>query len=200
MISTAVPSLVLFVFAATFSPGGATVLVTASGLRNGLRSTMPLIVGMAGALAFLAAAAALGLGSFMTMYPALETLIRIAGTVYLLWLALAVARAAPPSAKGPSDQLAPGFVTGVFLLWLNPKAWATTLSAAAAFGQISGTPTHTAAILGAAFLVFGLLSLTLWAAFGQLLGRLLKSERQWRVTNLIFAILIVASVGGLWSS
>ncbi len=55
--------LLLFVLIATFSPGGATTLATASGANFGWVRSLPLLSGISVGLAMVAVAAAGGLGS-----------------------------------------------------------------------------------------------------------------------------------------
>ncbi|MGI4982844.1 MAG: LysE family translocator, partial [Janthinobacterium lividum] len=64
-MTSSVLSLFLFVVVATASPGGATTLATASGVRFGFARSMPLMAGIATGLALLAAVAALGLGALL---------------------------------------------------------------------------------------------------------------------------------------
>ena len=96
MIMDSFGPLALFAFVATVTPGGATTLATASGARFGLRRSLPLISGIAIGLASLAAAASAGLGGLLLAAPAMRDLLKIAGSVYLLWLALKIARSGPP--------------------------------------------------------------------------------------------------------
>jgi hypothetical protein len=49
--------------------------------------------------------------------------------------------------------------------------------------------------------VFGIAaigSLLLWCSGGQLMARLLKTERQWRLVNVALALLLVASIMPMW--
>ena len=76
---------------ATVTPGGATLLATASGARFGLRRSLPLLAGIAAGLAAVVALAGAGLGSLLQAAPALQSAMRVAGSAYLLWLAWRIA-------------------------------------------------------------------------------------------------------------
>ncbi len=195
-MSPLVASVAAFALVATISPGGATTLATASGTRFGFRPSIPLLAGMAAALATLAAAAALGLAGVMTAVPGLQLVVRIAGTVYLLWLAWGIARSGPPK---DTDLTRPRtFFTGALLLWLNPKAWAMTLSAAAAFTRPGTGAAQLTGVLGVCFAIAAATSLTLWCAAGTVLARLLRTDRQWRAVNAVLATLLIASIIPMW--
>ncbi|WP_164066717.1 LysE family transporter, partial [Serratia marcescens] len=71
---------------------GATTLATASGARFGLRRSVPLMAGIAFGLTCLAAAAAAGLAGLLLAAPMLQLAMKLAGSLYLFWLALAIGR------------------------------------------------------------------------------------------------------------
>jgi len=190
-------ALLLFVLVATISPGGATTLATASGANFGWQRSLPLLFGISLGLATMAAAAAAGLGALIVAVPALQLAMKLIGSVYLLWLALQLARRGAPG-KANTAQRPARFFTGVWLLWQNPKAWAMTLSAAASFAALTPNPATLALLLGLVFALFSLISLALWCVAGLMLARALKTDRQWRVLNVCLAALLVASIVPIW--
>jgi threonine/homoserine/homoserine lactone efflux protein len=196
MLQSALP-IAMFALVATITPGGATTLATASGARFGFRRSIPLIVGITLGLASLAAASAVGLASLILAAPVLQTAMKVAGSIYLLWLAWMIGKSGPPHLN--NDLGAPtGVIGGACLLWLNPKGWAMTLSAAASFATLADEPIKLAALLGAAFAVGSITSLTLWCLGGLLLARLLRTDRQWRTVNAILGLLLAASILPMW--
>jgi threonine/homoserine/homoserine lactone efflux protein len=200
MIETLAPML-LFVAVAALSPGGATTLATASGLRFGYRRSLPLIGGIAAGMAALSAASAIGLASLMLSVPSLQLAMKVIGSAYLLWLAWKIGRSGPPKmpTAATADLARPtSFIGGICLLLLNPKGWAMTLSAAASFAALARTPWQLAMLLSGAFCVAAILSLSLWCLTGSLLARLLRTERQWRVLNVTLGLLLAASIVPMW--
>ncbi len=195
----AFPALVLFTLVATATPGGATTLATASGIQHGFRRSLPLLLGIALGLASLAAAAASGLAALLKGLPTLELSLKLAGTGYLLWLAYRIGSAGAPGAT-PDDQAARpiSFGGGMVLLWLNPKAWAMALGAAASFAAVAKDPVDLALIMGATFGFAAIGSLSLWCVGGVVFARLLRSERQWRVVNAVLALLLAGSIVTIW--
>ncbi|MGI3783818.1 MAG: LysE family translocator [Janthinobacterium lividum] len=186
----------LFVLVATISPGGATTLATASGVQFGLRRSVPLMLGIAAGLTTLAVAASLGLAGVLFGVPHLELVVKVLGTAYLLWLAWTIGRS---SAPGQTTLARPRrFGAGVLLLWLNPKAWAITLSGAGAFAQQVDGPVRLALVLGGAFAVCATFSQVLWCSLGGAVARLLSKPWHWRALNITLAVLVVASVIPLW--
>jgi threonine/homoserine/homoserine lactone efflux protein len=194
---TSILPLLLFVAIATVTPGGATTLATASGARFGFARSIPLMLGIAMGLALLAAVAGLGLGGLLLALPSLQTAVKALGSAYLLWLAWRIARSEPPLAgTGPARPIT--LVSGFMLLWLNPKSWAMTVSAAASFALLADGPNRLAILLGAAFGVAACASLALWCALGVLLARLFRTPRHWRMLNFAMGVLLAASVVPVW--
>ncbi len=197
MTESSLIPLATFAMIATITPGGATTLATASGARFGLQRSVPLIAGIAAGLALLGASAALGLASLLMAAPALELALRLLGSCYLLWLAWRIARSGRPS--DDTDLQRPvGLIGGTLLLWLNPKAWAMALGAAATFADTAASPLSLALVLAGVLGVAATLSLALWSTAGAVLSRLLRSERSWRLVNTGLGGLLALSIIQMW--
>lgn len=197
MSTTEFLPLALFVLVSTITPGGATTLATASGAHFGYRRSLPLMTGIATGLASMAGLAAAGLGSLILALPSLQLVMKLFGSAYLLWLAWKIAHNGPPhSNTGAARPIS--FFGAVWLLWHNPKGWAMTLGAAAAFATLAGNPLQLGVLLGTFFAVGALLSLSLWCLTGLVLARLLQTETQWRILNIGLGVLLAASIAPMW--
>src|SRR6185369_1550480 len=174
--------LILFAVVATGTPGMATMLATASGAQFGFRRSLPLLIGSACGLAGVAAASAAGLASLLLAVPSLQLAMKIAGSAYLLWLALKIGRNGAPKTE-TAMQRPTRFMGGAGLQWVNPKGWAMTFGAAASFAALAQGPTQLAALLAMTFGVAALAMLCIWCLAGFLLARILRTERQWRILN-----------------
>ncbi|WP_260463941.1 LysE family translocator [Burkholderia sp. Bp8963] len=189
--------LILFVIVATGTPGGATTLATASGAHFGFRRSLRYMTGIAAGLASMAAAAAVGLGSVLAEWPTLQFALKAFGSLYLLWLAARIVRSGPPRLDAHLRK-PQGFVSGVWMLWHNPKGWAMTLGAAASFAALAPGPLRLGALLGVAFGVAAMVSLSLWCAAGLVFARLLRTDVQWRWLNAGLGLLLVLSIAPMW--
>ncbi len=133
----------------------------------------------------------------MLAAPSLQLVMKLAGTVYLFWLAWKIGRSGPPHQQ---TQLANplGFLAGAGMLWMNPKAWAMTTGAGASFAALVNHPVQLVTLLGAAFGLAAIVSLTIWCWAGLLLSRLLRTDTQWHAVNAILGLLLAASVVLMW--
>lgn len=192
-----IASLLAFTLIATISPGGATTLATASGATFGYRRSLPLIIGIAVGLGTMAGVAALGLSQTLLAFPGLQVAMRAAGTAYLLWLAVRLIRQRAPSSGGNTSS-PQSLIGGIWLVWHNPKGWAITTSASAAYVAIAHNPVDLASILALLFASTALVSLSAWCLAGQTLARKLKSNLQWQLFNIGLAAILILSIITLW--
>ncbi len=192
------PSLLLFAVVATITPGGATTLATASGVRFGFQRSLPLVFGIAAGLAILAASAASGLAALLQGLPGLGLGLKLAGTAYLFWLAWRICSAGTPDDQAADAARPLGFASGAALLLVNPKAWAMVFGAAASFASLSAQPLELAVVMAGTFGAAAVGSLCLWCAGGSLLARALREDWQWRMVNITLGLLLAASVLPIW--
>jgi threonine/homoserine/homoserine lactone efflux protein len=187
----------MFTVVATITPGGATTIATASGAQFGLRRSVPLMLGIATGLASMAAGAAFGLANVLLISPLLPLALKTAGTLYLLWLAWKVARAPAPG-TGVTAERPIGYIAGLWMLWYNPKAWAMTGSAAAAYANLASDPSQLAVVMGLSFGLAACVSLSIWCVAGRELARRVREPAHWRLVNGALGALIVASTIAMW--
>lgn len=191
-------ALVTFAFVATASPGGATSLATTSGAQFGYVRSLPLIGGIAITLAFLVAISSTGLSAVILAVPSLELGMKAIGSAYLFWLACEILRAGPPGKVNLSQSRPIGLVGGSMLLMINPKAWAMAVGVAGSFSGISDNPYIVALVFGCVFAVSAVMSLSIWAAAGSCLARVIRADWQWHLFNASMATLLVLSIVSFW--
>ena len=192
MGDTLVP-LAIFAFAGSFTPGPNNIMVTASGTAFGFIRTIPHILGISFGFAVMVVAFGLGAGQLLAAYPAWHQWLRIAGALYLLYLAWRIARAGDPGAA-ESARRPLSFLEAALFQWINPKAWTLTLGVVAAFTAPGGNLALQIAVIVGVFTATNLASLAAWCAFGMAIRRFLSSPRALRATNLAMAALLALSV------
>jgi threonine/homoserine/homoserine lactone efflux protein len=181
-----------FAFVMAFTPGPNNIMLAASGVNFGFTRSLPHIFGIEVGFVVLLAACALGLGLVFTAYPAAQTVLKVAGVLYMLWLAWKVATAAGTGEAGTVPKPLT-FIQAFVFQWINPKAVVACLGAVALFMPADWAHTDFALLL----LVFALatiLATMTWAGFGAALSRFLHNPRHARVFNIAMAVLLVASI------
>lgn len=173
----------------TGTPGPNNAMALTAGVKVGFWRSMPLVSGIAAGVAFQLVAIGLGLGAAFEAFPALHGLLRIGGAAYLLWLALKIARSGPIRPDG-SDRPPVGFFGAAAFQWINPKAWAITTSAVAAYVPAADYALNVA-IAAVVMALVSVPCVSAWAAGGTVLRRFLAQPRYAHAFNITVALLLV---------
>lgn len=188
-------ALLAFLFPLAFSPGPGNMFFAALGARFGLAATMPANIGYHVATLLVTLGIGAGLVSVLDPGSPLFFILKAAGAVFVFWLAWKMASAG--RAASPADERGAGFLDGVMLLVLNPKAYVIILLMYSQFGgfEVSGDYEHIAAI-ALVFTLNNMLAFVLWTMAGGVLGRVFRHDASARWLNRGFAV-VLAGVA-LW--
>jgi len=190
-------ALVAFAFVNCVTPGPNNVMLWASGAAFGMRRTMPHIVGTAVGIGLMALSVAAGLGALATAVPEIAFAMKVAGSVYLLYLALQIAGMRGLMAMEIARPL--GLAAAAAFQVINPKAWIFALGAMTTFGP-AGIPVLGGSLLVAVTMAAVVLpTAALWAAAGGAINRLMAGEGRRRLVAGILAVLVVATVVSVWA-
>jgi threonine/homoserine/homoserine lactone efflux protein len=189
-------ALLAFGFVCTVTPGPNNVLLWASGATFGVRRSWPHVLGTAlgvGAMAILVAA---GLGVLVTTVPPLALAMKIAGSVYLLYLAWQVAGAGALERTTASRPM--GLLQATAFQVVNPKVWIFAVGAVSTF-----RPADVPIALGSALVALVMMAITIpssavWVVGGDALNRLIERPVARRAVSLGLALLVVATVVLVW--
>lgn len=192
MTPTLFLSLSLFTLAMSITPGPNNIMLTASGLRFGFRSTIPHMLGISAGVMLMVLAIGLGLGALFAAVPALYPVLKYAGAAYLLYLAWRILQAgAPAQQAGRARPFT--FLQAAAFQWVNPKAWIMVIGAIATYLPEQGFFGNLL-LLMLTFGIINLPSIAVWAYAGTLLRNLLRTPRAVQIFNTGMAILLVASL------
>ena len=186
-------ALVAFGAVMAFTPGPNNIMVLSSGLTYGFRRTLPHMAGIAFGISFMVAATGLGLGAVFVAWPILQTVLKYAGIVYLIYLAYVIAMSGPAK-PGQDNRAAPMTFWGAALFqWVNVKGWVMVIGIITAYSAVASFPWNIA-VQAALMFVMGALSSVAWALFGSSLRPVLTSPKAVRAFNVVMAILLLASL------
>src|SRR5665213_2644992 len=116
-------ALIIFAFIAAYTPGPNNAVLSATGVNFGFRAAIPMILGVAIGFPFLILCVGLGLGRIFDVYPFLLTVIKVIGSIYMVWLAWKIATARPSENDSIVSSKPLNFIQGCGFQWVNPKAW-----------------------------------------------------------------------------
>ena len=184
-------ALIGFSFVTSATPGPNNMMLLASGVNFGLRRTFPHMLGISlghGLMVFLIG---LGIAGVFRTWPPALTVLKVGSVAYMLWLAWKIANASAPG-TGTSRPAPMTFWQAAAFQWVNPKAWAMSLGAVAAYVV---TPSPLAYLqVSLTFIIINFPSVMIWAGMGQGLRRWLQTPGRLRVFNWTMAVLLVLSL------
>lgn len=186
-------ALASFAFVMAFTPGPNNIMLTASGVNFGFARSIPHVLGVTIGFMVLLAASAAGLGLVFAAVPALHLVLKVAGGIYMLWLAWKVATARPAADNNGETAKPFTFLQAAAFQWVNPKAVVASVSAVAIYMR----PSHAMVDVLVMLAVFGaitFMSAATWTGFGVALRGLLANPGHARIFNAAMALLLVASI------
>jgi threonine/homoserine/homoserine lactone efflux protein len=189
-------ALLAFGFVCTITPGPNNILLWASGAAFGIRRTWPHVLGTGLGVALLALLVAAGLGVLVTTIPALAFGMKVAGSVYLVYLAWQVAGAGALERTTAARPM--GLLQAIAFQLVNPKVWIFALGAMATFRPPDLPVALGSGLVAATMLAVAIPSSMVWVVGGDALDRLIERPATRRAVSLGLAALVVATVVLVW--
>jgi threonine/homoserine/homoserine lactone efflux protein len=186
-------ALTAFAFVASITPGPNNLMLMTSGVKYGFGRTLPHLVGVVLGFALMIAVVGFGLGVLFEHYPQILPVMRTAGALYMVWLALKIALAKPINKAEPGGRPI-GFFAAAGFQWVNPKAWAMALGALAAYAGVVDSYAGGVLLIAALCALIAIPCCIAWTVFGASLSRLLIDPRVARPFNWTMAALLIASI------
>ncbi|RUO79895.1 LysE family translocator [Idiomarina tyrosinivorans] len=182
-----------FALSSTITPGPNNVMMMSSGVNYGVKASLPHWLGICLGFPAMVLIVGLGFGVVFERFPNLHQLIKVLGTLYLLWLAWRIASQTPKSIEA-GKRKPMSFWQAVLFQWVNGKAWVMATSAVAAFTSVNGQTFWEVLAITLTFLLVSFPCVGLWLVAGASLRRLLTNETVHRVFNILMGLLLVLAV------
>ncbi|RDJ11103.1 LysE family translocator [Rhizobium grahamii] len=185
-------ALVLFAFTTSIAPGPNNMMLFASGVNFGFRRTVPHMLGIGAGFFSLLIGVGFGLGALLHTVPALYMTLKFAGGAYLAWIAWKIATSRSIG-EGKTGARPMSFLSAAAFQWVNPKAWVMAVTAMATY-TIPDIYLASVLIVGGAFAVVNVPSVSTWAGFGSALRDWLSEPTRLKWFNITMAVLLVLSL------
>ena len=185
-------ALLVFSFVSSITPGPNNIMLFASGVNFGMWRTMPHALGIAFGFGVLLAAVGGGVGVILSTVPVLFLVIKVAGGLYMLYLAWKTANSG--SVEVREEVVKPmTFLQAALFQWVNPKAWVMATVAMSTY-TAGGNYALNVAIVVFSFVVLNFPSVTVWVVFGTMMRNFLKDPLKLRIFNYLMATALVLSL------
>jgi threonine/homoserine/homoserine lactone efflux protein len=189
-----VPAFLLASIALAGSPGPATLSLAAAAAAFGARRVAGyftgILMGMVGVMTIVAS----GVVGLLLALPGATPVVTALAAIYFVWLAWRIATA-PPLTDEQGDRSPPSFLGGLGLSLINPKGYTAMAALFSGFVlQRQSVVFDVAEKIALLTLLIAAVNIA-WVLLGALLTRFFREPRTNRIVNVIFAILLLASVG-----
>jgi len=181
--------LVSFVLVTTFTPGPNNISSASMGVFYGYRDTVKYLAGIMVGFFLIMLLCAYVSSTLLKLMPSVEPVLRIIGSLYILWLAFGTARASYTFDN--TDRPPMGFKKGFFLQTFNPKVAVYGLTL---YSTFLATAAKNPLLLTVSALLFALTAFwatSTWALGGSAIRKHLHQDRVRMLVNTILVLLLI---------
>ena len=178
-----------------FTPGPNNIVASFSGFNFGIKKTIPLIIGVWLGYTILVILINFVLISTFTKYPVIQEVIRLLGTLFLLYLAYKISFSS--SAK-EDKQINPVKLIDTFIFqFLNPKGVMAAITLISKF-VIEDNYLNSSLTVTVVCSLTALTSITTWAFFGKFLRNFATNNNFIKRFNYAMSLLLIVCIIGLY--
>ena len=184
--------LVLFGIATAFTPGPNNILSSYSGFNFGFKKTIPLMLGVIFGWTTMLTIMATGLIIIFQKYIFLQSIIKILGTIFLIYLAYKIAFS---SANDSENIKKPVLFFDTFLFqFINPKGVMVAMIAVSTFIDVQNNYLRDASIVIITYFFMAVFSVSSWCLLGKYLRKFATSKNFIKKFNFIMSFLLIVCV------
>lgn len=190
--------LLAFVLVSTITPGPNNFLLATSGIKFGVRASLPHMVGIQCGVHLLAVLCGLGLGQLLLLFPDALIGLKVFGTCYLVYLAWKII-----GFRLGEDTLEQGgkpmsVLQALLFQFSNPKAWMMATTGLNISIGIDGSMLTAVLAFAVCFVTLGLVCNFLWLYAGASLQSIWQQQRYQRIINGALALLTILTIVMFW--
>jgi len=169
-----------------------------SGAHFGMKRTLPHVFGIRSGMTMLHLAILLGLGGVFKLWPILHSVFTCVAAGYIVYMSLKIAFSKPH--KVCDDYQPMGIVQAASFQLINPKSWASLVSASSVF-TLSGDYFWPSALLCVAMFNIATLPGTfMWITIGKLVSHRLQQPKFNRAFNIVMGMLLLTTLPMIFMS
>jgi threonine/homoserine/homoserine lactone efflux protein len=184
--------LMIFMFAAAFTPGPNNLLSSYSGFYFGIKKTLPLIYGVTFGFPILLIVINSGLIIFFKKFPALQEIIKILGSIFVLYFAYKIALS--KSNKEQEIKNPAKFINMFFFQFINPKAVLFAIIVVSTFINTKENFIRDTIIVLSVAISFSFVSIFSWCLLGKFLRKFATNKKFIQAFNYVMSFLLIVCV------
>ena len=184
--------LMIFMFAAAFTPGPNNLLSSYSGFYFEIKKTLPLIYGVTFGFPILLIVINSGLIIFFKKFPALQEIIKILGSIFVLYFAYKIALS--KSNKEQEIKNPAKFINMLFFQFINPKAVLFAIIVVSTFINTKENFIRDTIIVLSVAISFSFVSIFSWCLLGKFLRKFATNKKFIQAFNYVMSFLLIVCV------
>ena len=185
-------SLSLFMLGTSCSPGPNNIVASYSGFNFGIVKTFPHMLGVIFGFTTVVCLLNFGLINIFKLYPIIQELLKISGSIFLIYLAYKIAFSKNTKEKKKENPVK--FIETFFFQFLNPKGVIVAVIIVSTYVE-SGVNfiSYSFWVILISFLC-ALISITFWTLIGKFFRRFATNEKFIKVFNYVMSSLLIACI------
>lgn len=196
MVGFNIVGYVIYAFVTAITPGPNNYLLFAHGKAFGMNDSRKLMLGIITGFFTMACIAGYGVAEIITNNQTFGLILKIVGSIWLLYLGFVLSKLHSEIKTEKPVKLT--FIQAYLMQFINPKAWIVAISGAGAFMPHLGSIHLNVFVLAISFNIVGLPCMLVWIKFGDLISKLIKSEKSSRILGYTLFALMMVSIVMIW--
>ena len=184
--------LILFGIATAFTPGPNNIMSSYSGFNFGFRKTIPLMLGVIFGWTTMLTVMASGLIIIFQKYVFLQNIIKILGSIFLIYLAYKIAFSSVNSSENIKKPV--NFFDTFLFQFINPKGVIVAMVTVSTFIDVQNNYLRDALIVLTVYFFMAVFSVSSWCLLGKYLRNFATNENFIKKFNYTMSFLLIVCV------
>ena len=185
-------SISLFWFVTAYTPGPNNVVASYSGFNFGFAKTIPHILGVTLGFTSLVLFLSIGLINIFRLYPLLQEILKVSGSVFLIYLAYKIAFSKNINKKHKQNPVK--FIETFLFQFLNPKGVIVGIICVSTYVESGANfVNHSAWVISVSF-ICAVISINFWTLIGKFLRKFATNEKFIKWFNYAMSILLLGCI------
>ena len=180
----------------SITPGPNNLMLLSYGKAYGLSDSRNVMLGIFLGFFLMLCSAGYGISKIITSSPTAGLILKIVGSLWMLYLAFLLRKISVE--VEPDKKVAIGFGQAFFMQFVNLKAWIMAISGASAFLPQSNNIHLNVFIYAMSFGLVGFPCMILWLKMGDVIAKIIKSEKASQMLGYTMFFLMIVSVVTIW--
>ena len=185
-------SLSLFMLGTSCSPGPNNIVASYSGFNFGVVKTFPHMLGVIFGFTSVVCVLNFGLINIFKLYPLIQEILKISGSVFLVYLAYKIAFS--KNTKENKKENPVKFLETFFFQFLNPKGVIVAIIIVSTYVESGSNFVNYSFWVILVSFICALISITFWTFVGKFFRRFATNEKFIKVFNYVMSCLLLSCI------